>query len=161
MKRYESDRILGLSVMMNGSSILFINVYFPVACHESMRNISCVLVYLVPYLNPMKRIMYAYWETLVQHLVLPMTRSIEEQKAKHTNWKFEDAGLKCRFYQRLDSMLGVAPSGLLRVNRGADANMLDDLLTFMSNALRATGIYLGCIILQNSMHQGGMSEQRS
>ena len=34
MKRYESDRILRLSVTMNGSSILFINVYFPVACHE-------------------------------------------------------------------------------------------------------------------------------
>ena len=34
MKRYESDRILGLSVTMNGSSILFINVFFSVACHE-------------------------------------------------------------------------------------------------------------------------------
>ena len=33
MKRYESDRILGPSVMMNGLSILFINVYFPVTCH--------------------------------------------------------------------------------------------------------------------------------
>ena len=35
-KRYESDtdRILGLSVTMNGSSKIFINVYFPVACHE-------------------------------------------------------------------------------------------------------------------------------
>ena len=33
VKRYESDRILGLSVMMNGSSILFIDVNFPVACH--------------------------------------------------------------------------------------------------------------------------------
>ena len=32
-------------------------------------------------------------------------------------------------------MLGAAPSGLLRVNRGADANRLDDLLTFMSNAI--------------------------
>ena len=31
---------------------------------KSMRNISCVLEYLVPYLNPMTRIMYAYWETL-------------------------------------------------------------------------------------------------
>ena len=30
---YESDRILGLSVTINGSSILFINVYFPVTCH--------------------------------------------------------------------------------------------------------------------------------
>ena len=32
-------------------------------------------------------------------------------------------------------MLGAAPSGLLRVNRGADAYSLDDLLTFMSNAI--------------------------
>ena len=36
---------------------------------------------------------------------LPMTRSIEVQKTKHINWKFEDEGLKRRFYQRLDSML--------------------------------------------------------
>ena len=36
---------------------------------------------------------------------LPMTHSIEGQKTKHINWKFEDAGLKRRFYQRLDSML--------------------------------------------------------
>ena len=33
LKRYESDRILGLSVTINGLSILFINVYFPVTCH--------------------------------------------------------------------------------------------------------------------------------
>ena len=32
-------------------------------------------------------------------------------------------------------MLGAAPSGLLRVNRDTDANRLDDLLTFMSNAI--------------------------
>ena len=38
-------------------------------------------------------------------------------------------------YQRLDSMLDVAPAGLLRVNRGADENRLDDLLPFMSNAI--------------------------
>ena len=70
---------------------------------------------------------------------LPSTSvSIEGQKAKHINWKFEDAGLKCRFYQRLDSMLGAAPSGLLRVNKGADANRLD-LLTFMSNAILKSG----------------------
>ena len=70
---------------------------------------------------------------------LPITHSIEGQKAKHIYWKFEDTGLKCRFYQRLDSMLGVAPAGLLQVNRGADANGLDDLLTFMSNAIRKSG----------------------
>ena len=70
---------------------------------------------------------------------LPMTHSIEGQKAKHINWKFEYAELKCRFYQRSDSMLGAAPSGLLRVNRGADANRLDDLLTFMPNAILKSG----------------------
>ena len=32
-------------------------------------------------------------------------------------------------------MLDVALLGLLQVNRGADANRLDDLLTFMSNAI--------------------------
>ena len=44
---------------------------------------------------------------------LPMTHSIEGQKTKHINWKFEDAGLKRGFYQRLDIMLA---AGLLRVN---------------------------------------------
>ena len=34
VKRCESDRILGLSVTINGSSMLFINLYFLVACHE-------------------------------------------------------------------------------------------------------------------------------
>ena len=34
MKSYESDGILGLSVTINGSTILFINVYFAVTCHE-------------------------------------------------------------------------------------------------------------------------------
>ena len=48
---------------------------------------------------------------------LPVTHSIEGQKARHINCKFEDAGLKCRCNQRLDSLLGAAPSGLLRVNR--------------------------------------------
>ena len=58
-----------------------------------------------------------------------MTHSIEGQKAKHINLKFEDAELKCWLYQRLVSILGAAPAGLLRVNRGADANRFDDLLT--------------------------------
>ena len=76
------------------------------------------------------------------------------------NLKMRD--FKCLFYQRLDSMLGAAPSGLLRVNRSADANRLDDLLTFMSNSILKSGrIYLECRNLQNSMYQGGMSEQRS
>ena len=98
---------------------------------------------------------------------LQMTHSIERQKAKHINWKFEDAGFKRRLYQRLDSMLDAAPAGLLRVIRGADANGLNDLLTFMSNVILkskeiaeiAARKYLGCGNLQNSMCQGGMSEQ--
>ena len=91
-----------------------------------------------------------------------MTHSIERQKAKHINCKFENAEFKHQFYQRLDSLLGAAPAGLLRVNRGADANKLYDLLTFMSNAIQiAARKYLGCGNLQNSMYQGGMSEQRS
>ena len=41
-------------------------------------------------------------------------------------------------------MLDAAPSGLLWVNRDEEANRLDDLLTFMSNAiLRVARIYLG------------------
>ena len=43
VNRYESDRILGLSVTMNGSSILFINVCFPVAYHaEYEEYIMCL-----------------------------------------------------------------------------------------------------------------------
>ena len=43
MKRYESDRILVLSVMMNGSLILFINLYFPVTCHAKCQEyIMCL-----------------------------------------------------------------------------------------------------------------------
>ena len=36
-------------------------------------------------------------------------------------------------------MLGEAPLGLLRVNRGADANRLNDLLTFLSNEILKSG----------------------
>ena len=36
-------------------------------------------------------------------------------------------------------MLNTAPAGLLRVNRGADANRLNDLLTFMVNAILKSG----------------------
>ena len=43
MKRYESDRIWGLNVTMNGSSILYINVYFPVTCHPKYKEyIMCL-----------------------------------------------------------------------------------------------------------------------
>ena len=45
VKRYESHRILGLSVTINDSSILFINVYFPVACHEkNEEHITCISI---------------------------------------------------------------------------------------------------------------------
>ena len=66
---------------------------------------------------------------------LPMTHCTEGQKTKHIHLKFSDVKLKCRFYQRLDSMLDAAPGGLLPVNRGKDANRLNDLLTFMLNAI--------------------------
>ena len=36
-------------------------------------------------------------------------------------------------------MLGAVPSALLWVNSGADANRLDDLLTFKSNAILKSG----------------------
>ena len=39
------DRILGLSVTFNGSLMLFINVYFPVACHEKYEEyIMCLII---------------------------------------------------------------------------------------------------------------------
>ena len=78
---------------------------------------------------------YAITVTTLNFDQLPMAHSIEGQKAKHINWKLEDAGFKRRFYQRLDSILDAAPAGLLRVNRGVDANRLNDLLTFMSTAI--------------------------
>ena len=70
---------------------------------------------------------------------LLMTHTIEIPKNKHINWKFEDVGLKIKFYERLDNMLYAAPGGLLRVNRGSDVNRLTDLLTFISNALLQSG----------------------
>ena len=91
----------------------------------------------------------------------PITPTIERQKNKHVNWKFEDVGLKCQFHHRLHSMLDAAPVGVLRVKSGTDANRLTDLLTFMSKQyLRAARKYLGCGNLKNSMCQGRMSEQR-
>ena len=38
---------------------------------QNMRTISCALVCLVPYMNPMRRIKYAYWGTLMQSQVHP------------------------------------------------------------------------------------------
>ena len=80
MKRYESHRILGLSAKMNGSSILFINVYFSVACHEKYEVYIMCLGILSSILESHEdgwfeisrsnTLMFAYWETLMQHLVL-------------------------------------------------------------------------------------------
>ena len=67
-----------------------------------------------------------------------MTHIIERPKNKHINWKFEDVGLKCQFYERLDNMLDAAPWGLLRVNRDSDVYRLTDL-TFISNAILKSG----------------------
>ena len=68
-----------------------------------------------------------------------MTHTIERKKNRHINWKFEDVGLKCQFYERLDNMLDAAPEGLLRVNRGSDINRLNDFLTFLSNEILKSG----------------------
>ena len=62
---------------------------------------------------------------------MPIAHTIERHKNKHINWKLELVGLKRRFYQRLDSMQDAANGGLLRVNRGMDANRLNDVLTLM------------------------------
>ena len=40
---------------------------------------------------------------------LPMTHTIERQKNKHINWKFEDVGIKRQLYESLDNMLVAAP----------------------------------------------------
>ena len=49
---------------------------------------------------------------------LPMAYTIERHKNKHINWKFKDVGLKCRFYQRLDSMLDADPWGITAGQQG-------------------------------------------
>ena len=91
-----------------------------------------------------------------------MIKGIEGQKPKHINWKFEDAALKCRFCQRLDTMLDAAPGGLLRVNRVTDSNRHNDLLTFMSNAILKSGKQIYGIRIPSKFNvPGGMSEQRN
>ena len=46
VNRYDSDRILGLSVTMNGSSILFINLNFPVTFHAKYEEyIMCLFIH--------------------------------------------------------------------------------------------------------------------
>ena len=42
---------------------------------------------------------------------LPMTHTVERQKNKDINWKFEDVGLNHKFYQRLNCMLDAALGG--------------------------------------------------
>ena len=108
-------------------------------------------------INKKTKINYAYFCMLYNRA---LSHCIKTTSSKIVGSKRHDH-LKCQFYQRLDSVLDAARSGLLRVNRGADANRLDDLLTSMSNAIREARIYLGCRNLQNSMYQGGMSKQRS
>ena len=55
-----------------------------------------------------------------------------------------------------------APAGLLQVNRGADANRLNDLLTFMSNAILKSGKEIFRIRKPSKFNvPGRMSEQRS
>ena len=43
VKRYESDSILGLSVTINGLTILITNVHFPVTCHEKYEEYNMCL----------------------------------------------------------------------------------------------------------------------
>ena len=70
MKRFGSDMTIGLSVTMNGSSRLFIHVYFPVACLEKYEEYIMSLGILSSIVESHEEDMYAYWETLMQHLVL-------------------------------------------------------------------------------------------
>ena len=59
-------------------------------------------------------------------------------------------------------MLYAAPESLLQVNRGPNIDMLNDLLRFMSNEIFKRGMQIfGIGNLQNSIYQGGMSEQKS
>ena len=85
-------------------------------------------------------------------------------QAKKPNWKFEDAGFKRwphqGYYQRLDSILDVAPAGLLRVNRGVDANSLNDLLTFMSNAILKSGKEIFGMQKPSKFNEPGWNESK-
>ena len=69
VKRYESDRILLLSVTINGSTTLFINVYFRVTRHEKYEEYIMCLGILSSILESHEKIMFAYCQTLMQHQV--------------------------------------------------------------------------------------------
>ena len=59
-------KIFGLSVTLNGSSILFINVYFPVAWKAKYEDYIMCLDILSSILESHEEDMYAHWETLMQ-----------------------------------------------------------------------------------------------
>ena len=56
-------------------------------------------------------------------------------------------------------MLGAAPSELLRVKRGADANRLYDLLSFMSNAILKSGKNIFGMQKPSKFYVPGWNEQ--
>ena len=70
MKRYESDRILGVSVTMNGLLMLFINAYIPVACHEKYEEYIMCLGILSSILESHEEDHVCTLGDLMQHLVL-------------------------------------------------------------------------------------------
>ena len=70
VKRFEFDRILGLSGTINDLSILFINVYFPVACHAKYEEYIMCLGILSSILEFHKKDHVCILETLMQHQVL-------------------------------------------------------------------------------------------
>ena len=59
VKRYEAKSIFGLSVQLMGRRYYLLMSISQSLVIQIMRTILCALVYLVPYLNPMRRIMYA------------------------------------------------------------------------------------------------------
>ena len=67
---YLSHRILGLSVtIINGSSVLFINVYLPVTFHEKYEEYMMCLGILssIRESHEEDHVQYTYWDTLMQH----------------------------------------------------------------------------------------------
>ena len=90
------------------------------------------------------------------------TPLIERQKNKHKNSKFEDVGLKHRLYLRLDSMK-YAAQGYYCGSTGAQTQIVSLICWHLCQMqyLWVARKYLGCGNLQNSMCQGGISEQRS
>ena len=56
-------------------------------------------------------------------------------------------------------MLDAAPGGLLRVNRGTDANRLTDFLTFMLNAIFKSGKQIFGMRKPSKFNEPGWNEQ--